>query len=181
MNGRGHHATTRTEGEPAPSPLRAILLGGLLAGIGDITYAIVMLHFRGGRTPLWTLQSVASGLLGEASFDGGWPTGLLGLACHFTIATGAAATYWAASRRLAVLREHPVLSGMLFGIGVYLFMNFVVLPLSAFPFPLRHTLASFARGFASHALLVGLPIALSVRRYDGEPRATAAPRPATAH
>jgi hypothetical protein len=94
-------------------------------------------------------------------------SGALGLVAHFTIAIGAAGTYWLASRRLAVLRERPVLGGLAFGVLVFLFMNFVVLPLSAYPFHPQYPPAVLARGFLSHALLVGLPIALAAR-YLGE-------------
>jgi hypothetical protein len=149
-----------------PSPLRGILVGGLIAGILDITYAVVTLFFR-GRSPLWTLQSVASGLLGNKAFEGGLASGLLGLLAHFTIAIGAAATYWIASRRIGVLRHHPVISGLLFGVLIYLFMNFVVLPLSAFPLELKYPIATLAKGFLFHALLIGLPIALSLRYAGG--------------
>lgn len=149
-----------------PSPLRGILVGGLIAGVLDITYATVTLFFR-GRSPLWTLQSVASGLLGAKSFEGGLGSGLLGLLAHFTIAIGAAATYWIASRRIDALRRHPVISGLVFGVLVYLFMNFVVLPLSAFPLDLKYPAATLAKGFFFHALLIGLPIALSARYAGG--------------
>jgi hypothetical protein len=69
----------------------AILWGGLVAGILDISDAIVTWGMRGvpaGRI----LQSVASGLLGRASYEGGWATVALGTFLHFFIATGAAAT-----------------------------------------------------------------------------------------
>lgn len=145
-----------------PSPLRGILVGGLIAGTLDITYATISQLLR-GRSPLWTLQSVASGLLGNGAFEGGIATGILGLAAHFTIALGAAVTYWLASRRIRVLRDRPVVSGLIFGVLVYLFMNFVVLPLSAFPFDLKYPISTLAKGFVSHAFFVGLPIALSLR------------------
>jgi hypothetical protein len=153
----------------APSPLAGILVGGLLAGIFDILYAIVMLQLR-GRSPLWTLQSVASGLLGDSAFERGLASGMLGLAAHFTIAIGAAVTYWVAARKMSLLGRHPVVGGLVFGILVYLFMNFVVMLLSAYPFDMKYPVATLARGFVSHALLVGLPIALSLRYFGGLPR-----------
>ena len=148
---------------------RAILTGGLIGGALDITYAIVFLELFRDRPPLWTLQSVASGIQGMAAFEGGWPSGLLGLAAHFTVALGAATTYCLAAQRLAVLRRHPVLCGLLFGAAVHLFMDFVVLPLSAFPFEQRRTVEALVRGMVSIALLVGLPIGLAARRL-GPPR-----------
>ena len=143
--------------------IRAVLLGGATAGALDIAYAMILAVQR-GRPATRPLQTVASGLLGSAAYDGGAATVALGLALHFVIATGAALVYYLASRRIAVLRERPLLAGALFGILVYLFMNFVVIPLSAVPFKPSYPPSALAMGFASHVLLVGLPIALAIRR-----------------
>jgi len=56
--------------------------------------------------------------------------------------------------RAKEMREHEL---------VYLFMNFVVLPLSAFPYHLKYPFLRLLEGFGSHAILVGLPIAVSIR------------------
>ena len=155
---------------PSPTgPSRAwtgVLLGGLVAGIFDILYAIISLGQR-GRSPLWTLQSVATGVLGAEAWDGGVPAGLLGLFCHFVIAFGASVTYYLASRRIALLRERPVIAGAIFGILVFLTMNWVVIPLAACPFSIPFTLPVIAKGFLSHAVLIGIPIALLQKRYSG--------------
>src|SRR5262249_22180112 len=137
----------------------AILTGGLTAGVLDITYAIVFLAMN-GRPPVWTLQTVSSGLLGRAAFEGGVPTALLGLLFHFVIATTAAAVYWTASRFFPVLVRLAVPAGLVFGVCVWLFMNFVVLPLSAFPLPRAYPAPAVVRGLLVHMLLIGLPIAL---------------------
>ncbi len=63
-----------------PRILEAILWGGTVAGILDITDAIVVSSFF-GVAPARVLQSVASGLLGRASFGGGISTAALGLGC----------------------------------------------------------------------------------------------------
>jgi uncharacterized membrane protein YagU involved in acid resistance len=143
---------------------RAILLGGLLAGVFDITYACVMLGLR-GRSPVWVLQSVATGWLGAKAFTGGLGAAALGLVSHFMIAFGAAAVYYAASRKLRFMVRQAVLCGLLYGAAIFLFMNWVVIPLSAAPFKIPFTFAVLWKGFLSHALLIGLPIALVVRRY----------------
>jgi hypothetical protein len=74
------------------SPGKAILIGGLIAGALDIIYAFLFYGWKYGISPLRILQSVASGLLGRASRDGGLATGALGLFLQFVIAIGAAAT-----------------------------------------------------------------------------------------
>jgi hypothetical protein len=139
---------------------RAILLGGFIAGTLDITYAILRVF---GRSAEWVLQSVASGLLGMNAFTGGAASAALGLAAHYSIATAAAGIYFLAARRIAFLTTHAVIAGAVFGALVYLFMNFVVLPLSAFPFKLAYPPLTILEGFTSHAIFVGIPIALSIR------------------
>jgi uncharacterized membrane protein YagU involved in acid resistance len=109
---------------------------------------------------------VASGWLGNAAFDGGQTAAALGLVSHYGILFAAAALYLLASRRLPVLRDQAVICGLLFGVGIYLFMNFVVVPLSAVPFKFKYTPAKLVRDLLVHTLLVGLPIALAVRRYS---------------
>jgi hypothetical protein len=71
--------------------------------------------------------------------------------------------YYLVSRHVRLLRGKVLVPGIVFGVLVYLFMNFVVLPLSAVPFKLSYPPGVLAIGFLSHALLVGLPIALAVR------------------
>src|SRR3954471_17723499 len=85
---------------------RAILWGGLLADLGDITFAFVMSGLR-GVGPVRVLQSVASGLLGEAAKEGGLATAALGAVLHFLIAFVWATVYWVASRRLKLLVQYP--------------------------------------------------------------------------
>lgn len=146
--------------------LRAILLGGLIAGTLDISYACIYSYIVRGTSPIRILQSVASGALGANAFTGGIKTAVLGLTFHFLIAFTAAAVYYFASRRLRFLITQAVICGVLYGIGIYLFMNFVVLPLSAIPFKMSYPLISLVGGLLIHMLGIGLPIALIVRRYS---------------
>jgi uncharacterized membrane protein YagU involved in acid resistance len=140
----------------------AILRAGLVSGVLDITAAIVV-YARFTRT-IPMLQGIASGILGRDAFTGGLATAGLGLLCHFTIATTAAAVYFVASRRLPVLLQHAVLSGAAYGVFVYFFMQVVVIPLSAIG-PRALSLEAVLVGVAIHIPCVGLPIALTLRRY----------------
>jgi len=144
-------------------PARTILLAGLLAGVLDIGAAFAVYGLR-GASPVRILQSIASGLLGVDAFKGGLATAALGALLHFFIALMAAGVYYAASQRLGFLVRQPVISGLLYGVAVYGFMNHVVVPLSAVP------KRPFVLGLALvilvvHMLCVGLPIALLVRRH----------------
>ena len=74
---------------------------------------------------------IAGGLLGREAFRGGVGTYVLGVFLHFFIAFSFAAFYYAASRRLDFLTEHPLVCGPFFGAAVEEVMNLAVLPLSA--------------------------------------------------
>jgi hypothetical protein len=156
--------TTASRSRDASDALRAILPAGLLAGVLDITAAFVVYGVR-GVSPVRVLQSVASGLLGPAAYNGGPATAVLGALLHFFIALVAAAVYYAASRKIGALLHRPVVFGLLYGVAVYIVMAFVVLPLSAVakrPFDPSMALVMVV----VHMLCVGLPIALAVVRYS---------------
>jgi len=123
------NASTASSGARA---LRAIVGGGLLGGLFDITFACVVWAIRAGVTPIRVGQSVASGLLGrEAALAGGVATGILGLVLHFLMTIIMAAVYYGAATRIPLLVKHAVPCGLAYGLGIYCVMNFVVLPLSA--------------------------------------------------
>lgn len=142
-----------------------IFWGGLISGILDITSAFIIYALR-GLSPIQLLQLVASGLLGADAYKGGLPVAFLGLCLHFLIAFTAAAVYHMASRRLQILVQHPVLCGLFYGVAVYLFMNSIVLPLSAFPTKIVYTPVVLIRGLLIHMFCIGLPISLANKRFS---------------
>ena len=141
----------------------AILVGGGIAATFDIIYAIVYSWFRAKVPPIAILQSVASGLLGRSAYEDGAATALLGLCLHYAMAFVIAAIFWFASRRLRFMTGQAVIAGLLYGVCVFFVMNFVVLPLSAFPTPITHEPTRMAINIVAHMILFGLPIALATR------------------
>ena len=147
------------------TPGKAILVGGLIAGALDITYACVLWWLRAQATPGRIFQSVAAGLLGRDSYEGGTGTAVLGLCLHFFNALVIAAIFVGASRLWPVLARRATLFGPLYGIGVYLVMNYVVLPLSNFPSRSGSPApVVWITGVLAHMFLIGLPIALAARQ-----------------
>lgn len=138
----------------------AIPVGGLIAGTLDLTQASILFG--------WDIPKfIAAGLLGPKAEHGGAGIYLFGVLLHFFIACSAAATYYAASRRLHFLVEHPLVCGLFFGAAVEEVMNLVVLPLSALHARGPYELHDLILGLAVHMVVVGLPIAFSVRRFAG--------------
>ncbi|MEI2718545.1 MAG: hypothetical protein V9E87_00155 [Gemmatimonadales bacterium] len=115
---------------PLRSPLRAILLGGLIVGALDGLDAIIFFGLR-GVGPTRIFQAIAAGLLGPESFQGGFPTAALGVVLHYTIATAIVAVAFLIAQRVPALTTRPIVVGACYGIGVWLVMNLVVVPLSA--------------------------------------------------
>ena len=141
-----------------------IFLGGLIAGALDLTAACVYSWMRANVSPITVFQFIASGVLGRESFTGGATSAVLGVALHFLIATVATAVFYFASRKWLFLVERPIVAGLLYGIPVYLVMNFVVLPLSQVqqrPQPLSARIVNLV----ILMFCIGLPIALIVRRF----------------
>lgn len=151
--------------EEKPRLYKAILWGGLLAGILDITGACVNAAISNGRSPRWVLQTVASGWLGADSYTSGWASAALGLLTHFFIAFCAATVFFLASRKLNFLVRQPLLSGVLYGIAVYMFMYMVVIPIT-FSRPFSAAPKAIITAVLIHIFCVGLPIAFMVRRFS---------------
>jgi len=141
-----------------------IFWGGLIAGTLDILAAFVITGFR-GRGPDVVLHYIASGLLGLRAFRGGMPTAALGLACHYAIAFGAAAVYYAASLLMPMLVKRAVICGLLYGIPVYLVTNFVIVPFSRIGHVAVGPPSSVIIGVLVLMVFVGLPIGLATRRF----------------
>lgn len=156
-NSPGYSTTGR------PRAFDTIVFGGLAIGLGDFLFAVIFYGVILGVMQIRIFQSVASGLLGRASFDGGIKTYILGLFLHFVVATCIATVYFLLSSRLPVLIQHAVVSGLFYGMLAYVVMNYVVIPLSrarSGTFSWR----IFLPAFIAHAFLVGLPVALIARR-----------------
>jgi hypothetical protein len=148
------------------SPKRAFVLipkVGIIAGTLDIADALIFSHFR-GVGPRRVFQYVASGLIGMQSFQLGTSSVILGIA-QYAIALAWTAIFYAASRKFAILLRKPLISGVIYGLTVYRFMNLVVLPLSGVPHPIKApSLTSRINGVLAVVFCIGLTISLLIRR-----------------
>jgi Na+/alanine symporter len=151
-------ATSAALSAPKPKALLAIFVGGIVAGSLDLCAAFIS---YGAGVP----RAIAAGLLGRTALHGGTGPYVLGIALQFFIATSAAAVYYAASRKLAFLKENVVVCGLFYGIAVFLVMNLIVVPLSALHGRGPFQLWGLIQGLLVHMILIGLPISFSVRKF----------------
>lgn len=144
-----------------PSPGKPLILGALTVAFLDALDAVIFFGFRGVK-PSQIFQSIASGLLGKTSYQGGMGTVALGLILHVFIASSIVTTYYLVSRRFPALAQRPFLYGPLYGLLVYLIMTQIVLPLSAVG-PQHRAVPVIINGVLIHLVGVGLPAALAAR------------------
>ena len=114
-----------------------ILLTALAVAIADGLFPIVGNFTRlGWNAPRRVFQSVAAGVLGRPSFDGGVPTALLGVALHCAIALIWTSIYAFVVRRLRIVQRlvtttaGTIAVGAIYGAVIWCSMDFIVIPLS---------------------------------------------------
>jgi hypothetical protein len=133
-------------------------VGGAIAGTLDLITAFIS---YGPNVP----RAIAAGLLGrQVMQSGSVPIWVLGVFLHYFIAFSAASVYCIASRKLAMLKDHFIVCGIFYGIGFFLVMNLVVLPLSALHATGPFKLHGLIQGLLVHMFIIGLPISTSLRK-----------------
>ena len=144
----------------------AILQAGLIAGSLDAVAAIdnFMINTNGGN-PLKVFRFIASGILGKEVMEKDLAgMAFVGLQLHFIIAISFAAFFFFIYPKIKFLSNYIVLTGLLYGIFVWLVMNKIVVPLSntaKLPFNLTQMFV----GICILMFAVGLPIALLAKKY----------------
>jgi hypothetical protein len=107
--------------------ITASLAGGVIAGTIDIGAACLI----NGRSVPFILHAIAGGLLAQRSFAGGAATALLGGLLQEAMGILIATIYVVAGEWLPALRRRWVRFGLAYGVVIFLVMNYVVVPLSA--------------------------------------------------
>lgn len=158
-------AITNTSPYIRSSLLRPIVLGG---GIIGVFHSIIQHWFVFSlldKTPLILVyQYLASGALGNAAFEGGLVTALLGLLFHFLVSFILAGVFILSADRIPLLRHHVFAGALLYGFGAFIVLNYIILPLSAAPPLPAPTPSRLIELIIEHILVIGLPLALLVRR-----------------
>lgn len=158
---------------------KTVLAAGAVAGTLDLTLAITFFAVT-AHAPLSAVpQAVASGMLGARAFNLGAAAAVLGIALHYFIAITVAGIYYAASRRLRLLTRRPVICGAAYGIGVFLVMQYIVVPLSARPGPRHFSTPWQIANVGSHIFFIGVTIALITRHFTAQAEAERRSQPAT--
>lgn len=143
---------------------KAILKAGLIVGTSDIVCACVHAYIKSGVSPAKVLRYVASGLVGPAAHSGGIGTAIAGLFLHYCTAMAFTwfffQVYGWISKRITI----TLLLGILYGITVWIVMNFLVVPLSRIPTrPMQWR--GILESMTILILAIGIPLAFLARNY----------------
>ncbi|HMQ61415.1 MAG TPA: hypothetical protein PKE06_12155 [Flavilitoribacter sp.] len=158
--------------QSTPSPLRTILTAGLLAGTLDGLAASIGFYLNNHKNPALVFRFIARGIFGEQASTGGTGMAAAGVFLHYLIAFIWTVVFFLIFPRLKFLSKNLVLSGMVYGLFIWLVMNVVVLPVShgiSFTFSFPKSLL----GLSYIVFLVGLPIGLLIGRYYRQKTRTA--------
>jgi hypothetical protein len=143
----------------SPHLLIAILIGGMVAGILDIGAAAAINR----KGPVAILHVIASGLLGPKALKGGSLTSALGFLLQLAMSIVIAAIYGLASLWLPILAMMWITTGLAYGVGVFVVMTYVVVPLSAAPSRPPPGISKIAKDLVA-MLGFGLIVAFAVHR-----------------
>ncbi len=150
----------------APSPVKAVLLAGFTAGTLDIIAAITSFSIKKGMLSAEpVLKFIATGIFGRPALKGGGEMVAAGLLFHYIIAFCFTIAYFLLYPHIPFLRKYVVISGLLYGIVVWVIMNRVVLPLSLVPqAPFKWSINTFIQ-MGILMVCIGLPVALITHWY----------------
>lgn len=143
-----------------------IFLSGLIAGTLDILAAIVLYSIILQKTTaIKILQSIASGIFKKDAYSGGSQMALYGLLLHYFIALTFAWFYFTIYPYFTFIKKNTLLSGILYGIFVWIIMNLVVLP-TVFPvLPEKHLDFPLILSILILIFCIGIPIAFITKKH----------------
>jgi hypothetical protein len=140
---------------------KAILFLGVLVGTLDILGATIVYQAH----PAQIFKAVASGAFGVGTaFSGGATMVVWGIIFHYIIAFAWTVAFFFIYPLLPILWKNRFVTGTLYGVVIWVFMNIIVLPLSAItPGPFNVTAAAI--GALILILAIGIPLAILIHRH----------------
>lgn len=113
------------------SSSKTIIKAALLVGTLDICAALAQFYLKTGKAPFKpVLTFVASGLLGKDAFTNGDGMMFVGLLIHYCVAAAFTVFFFLTVEKTNLVRQQPLLTGILYGAFVWVVMNLLVLPMT---------------------------------------------------
>lgn len=148
---------------------KTIVLAGLLVGSLDITAALVQFYIKTGKDPLIVLKYIASAVFGKSAYSSGNVMAVWGLLLHFLIAFIWTILFFLIYPKLRLLSWNRVVTGILYGIFIWIMMTQLVVPMSKVsvgPFDIKQAIIAVLILIGA----IGLPLSFMAHRYYSRAR-----------
>jgi hypothetical protein len=142
-----------------------VLKAGLIVGTLDILAAFIQFYSKTQKSPIVVLNFIASGVFGKEALTGGNKMAAFGLLFHYLIAIGFTFLFFALYPKLKEVTKNKLLLGTVYGIFIWLTMQFIVLPLSQAP-TLKITLQGAITAILILIVCIGIPLSWLAQRYS---------------
>lgn len=136
----------------------------LIAGTLDIILAFLESYLTNNIKPDIVLKFIASGFFGVVAFEPNLLFVIIGLLLHYTFTSIFTLFYFKINVLSECKTNNKYLSGIIYGLCIWLTMNVIVIPLSNTP-ALNRPLMEITTSVIIQILAVGLPIALGYAKY----------------
>jgi len=149
------------------SLLRLSVISGVIIGALHLffqAWIVFILILKLAPSFMVGAQFIASGVLGDAAYAGGFATALLGVILEVLMTIIIAGIFIFSADRIPLLRKNVIVGSLLYGFGVFIVMNFIVLPLSAATVSAPPPIGLLIEIIVEHMLLIGLPLGIIVQR-----------------
>jgi hypothetical protein len=147
--------------------LRQAAIAGIAGGIVIEFYLYFTTILPAHRSVLTALQWIAAAAVGKSVAYSSPAYAWVGIFVHFGVSIGWAGGYAYFAQRQDFVNQRWLVSGIVYGIVVYLFM--VVLQIGAGVYPMPSP-ADVANALIAHTLFFGAPVAYVVARLDQRSR-----------
>ena len=141
----------------------AIFMAGLVVGTLDLSAAMIQTIIM-GREPLKLMQYISSGMFGSRAFEGGLTYAVLGVVFHYFIAFVWTGIFFIVYPKIKNFAGNKIITGIVYGLFIWLIMNMVVVPLSKIPsrpFNLNNALI----GLGILIIAIGIPLSIMAHRF----------------
>ncbi len=135
----------------------------LLVGVLDIIAAMLSFYLSTGKSPLIVLKFIATAVQGAEAYAGGTTSILLGLALHFSVAFLFTLFFFLIYKPLKLDRYNSYLTGILYGIFIWLVMNKLVLPMTSVKQQAFQWLEA-GKAMLILVAMIGLPLAFMLKK-----------------
>jgi hypothetical protein len=146
------------------NPLQTMAWAAAIAGITKLLAMLLLFGMLQGNDPAKVLQFISSGFMGEQAFDGGFITIAAGVVFHLAVVFALVWFLFVIYPVIPLAGRSRWLTGLVYGILIWSFMTFIVLPLSYAPQPSFGNLLNVLL-LISDVLLLGMPMALIIGRH----------------